>query len=76
MTLGEIQEMTFNLHEIIENFNKNCMPNGYFICEEPDGTLLITNEETIAQTCVSEEMMSKAKLTKKEIQALFEIGSF
>ncbi|ARB76451.1 hypothetical protein ABWE90_01425 [Pasteurella multocida] len=76
MTLGEIQEMTFNLREIIDEFNKNCMPNGYFICEEPDGTLLITDEETNIQTTVSQEFMSKTKLTKKEILALLERGSF
>ncbi|MFK3558295.1 hypothetical protein [Pasteurella multocida] len=76
MTLGKIQELLLNLHEVIDEFNKNCMPDGFFICEEPNGTLIITNEETNTQTTVSEEMMSKTKLTKKEILALFERGSF
>ncbi|HDR0614231.1 hypothetical protein ACFGXH_06065 [Pasteurella multocida] len=76
MTLGKIQELLFNLREVIDEFNKNCMPEGFFICEEPDGKLIITDEETNAQTTVSEEMMSKTKLTKKEILALFEKGAF
>ncbi|HDR1925743.1 TPA: hypothetical protein QB638_002158 [Pasteurella multocida] len=76
MTLGKIQELLFNLREVIDEFNKNCMPEGFFICEEPDGKLIITDEETNAQTTVNEEMMSKTKLTKKEILALFERGSF
>ncbi len=76
MTLGKIQELLFNLREVIDEFNKNCMPEGFFICEEPDGKLVITDEKTNTQNIVSEEMMSKTKLTKKEILALFERGSF
>ncbi len=34
MTLGKIQELLLNLREVIDEFNKNCMPDGFFICEE------------------------------------------
>ncbi|ATF73941.1 hypothetical protein [Pasteurella multocida] len=76
MTLGEIQEMAFNLREAIKEFNTKSMPSGFFLCEEPDRTLLITDEETNTQTIVSQELMNKTRLTKKEILALFERGSF
>lgn len=31
MTLGKIQELLLNLREVIDEFNKNCMPDGFFI---------------------------------------------
>ncbi|MGC6378171.1 hypothetical protein ACNO7L_10275, partial [Bisgaard Taxon 45] len=53
MTLREIQELSINLQEIIYEFNRNCMPEGYFICEETDGTIIITDEISCNQTILT-----------------------
>ncbi|MFU2101686.1 hypothetical protein [Pasteurella multocida] len=76
MTLGKIQELLLNLREVIDEFNKNCMPDGFFICEEPNGILIITDEETNTQTPVSQEFMRKTKLTRKEVMFLFKKNRF
>ncbi|MFC1121846.1 hypothetical protein ACFGXU_08100 [Pasteurella multocida] len=76
MTLREIQELSLKLHKIIEEFNRNCMPDGYFICEETDGTIIITDEEKYIQTDIDNTVLDNEKLTKEEILALFKKGTF
>ncbi|HDR1420524.1 TPA: hypothetical protein ACY37W_002348 [Pasteurella multocida] len=76
MTLREIQELSINLQEIIDEFNRNCMPEGYFICEETDGTIIITDEISCNQTILTREVLDKEKLTKKEVISLFKKNRF
>lgn len=76
MTLREIQELSLKLNKIIYEFNRNCMPEGYFICEDNDGTIVITDEEKYIQTNIDNTVLDNEKLTKEEILALFKKCSF
>ncbi|HHW7448964.1 hypothetical protein NM952_06830 [Pasteurella multocida subsp. multocida] len=76
MILREIQELSINLQKIIDEFNRNCMPEGYFICEETDGTIIITDEISCNQTILIREFLDKEKLTKKEVISLFKKHRF
>ncbi|HDR1113293.1 TPA: hypothetical protein QB287_001256 [Pasteurella multocida] len=71
MTLGKIQELLLNIREAINEFNNNCMLEGFFICEEPNGILIITDEETNTQTPVSQEFMRKKNKIDKERSNVF-----
>ncbi len=76
MTLGQIQELSLNFRKAIDEFNDNCMPDGFFLYEEPNGMLLVVNEITSEQVPIPSEFMSKNKLTSKEVEELFKNGSF
>ncbi|HDR1500993.1 hypothetical protein CBE90_04650 [Pasteurella multocida] len=77
MKLKEVQKLSIQLNDAICSLNKK-MPDNFCISVENDGSLLVTNEITLAQTLLDykPELLDKEYLTKKDIEDLFKIGRF
>lgn len=70
MTLADIEKLALEYVNAFNSFNTK-MPEGYHLCIEPNGILLITRHKDLMQITIEEKYMSKKRLTKKDIVEIF-----
>ncbi|HDR1216380.1 TPA: hypothetical protein ACPDS2_001175 [Pasteurella multocida] len=70
MTLADLENLALEYVNAFNSFNRK-MPEGYHLCIEPNGILLITRDKDLIQVSIEKEYMSKKRLTKKDIVEIF-----